>query len=554
MAQDNGGLLNIDLDKLLGVTPSPVQSLLSNPERLESNKNIAGGLGFVAPIIGGYGKKSAPEIILESIIGAGKGRQGAVDTETKRFMTQQDIMKQMAEYNKLNQDITLNANKISNIPIENLKLENQLTEIQNKNFLGSIKTQAVKSKFKRLQEIADAGGPGADKALMELEYYANNPDKYDELQIQNGINNMEYEPGELSAARVLKLNVRNRESWSPEEEKNFLKIIKAPSVKEAADINMARMAAHREDPINVPYVKVNNVNEVINSFISGNKPLTKNQDAVKAIPLGRIEPNEQYPEGAFKANDGKIYAQKEWNDFGIEIQNYKSLDTNRTETNENIKNVYTNARTDADSAQYGARNVERTNLALERILDNPQKFEKLFSTFGGRLPIAINKATGKFFATESDAQDIVNMLNTIKGQQFTNEIQVMRNNNKTGGAVGNVSDKEVEMFQNMAANLRYDGSAEELWYQLNELRGQGKKTVEVYTGNFEKYYGKEQAKKYGINALTPNYTKEYDENWGNVISAARGENVKEKISNNAGFINPNSQAIMNELLGISNGR
>ena len=73
----------------------------------------------------------------------------------------------------------------------------------------------------------------------------------------------------------------------------------------------------------------------------------------ESVGIGKIEPNQQYPEGGFKANDGKLYSTNEWNKLGIERKNIMSLDTNRTETNENIKKVFEDARTDAQSAQYG---------------------------------------------------------------------------------------------------------------------------------------------------------------------------------------------------------
>jgi len=142
-----------------------------------------------------------------------------------------------------------------------------------------------------------------------------------------------------------------------------------------------------------------------------------------------------------------------------------------------------------------------------------------------------NEVTGNFFAeVGSDAQDIVNQLNTIAGQQFTNEIQIMRQNNKTGGAVGNVSDKEVEMFKNMAASLRYSGSASELWYQLNLLRGQGKKTATVYIDSFNTYYGKEKSDRFRVNALMPSYKKEYTDNYQDALLRARESTVNNKYN------------------------
>ena len=514
---------DFDLDKMLGTTVNPVQGLVNDPN-FQTEKNIASGLGVADALISGYGKQYAPEILLRGLINAKSGRQGVIDKQVRGYMTQQDILKDT-------QDIKLNKYKLADAPNKSLKLQNEILKLQNTNYLSSIKNLAVKSKFKRLQEKADKGGPGAKEALMELEYYANNPEKYDELQQNRDINNMEYGQGELSAAKILKLDVRDRKNWNQEQETNFLKIIKAPSVKEAADINLSRQAAHREDPINVPFVKELNVNEVINSFLKNNQPLTKNTNAVKALPIGVIQPNEQYPEGAFKASNGKIYAKNKWDNLGIELQDVYSQDKKRLELNTAITDINNNAKTDYLSSQYGVRSIERTNLALERLLDDPEKFQKLFDT-KGRALFKVNELTGNFVAElGSDAQDIANLLTTIAGQQFTNEIQIMRRNNKTGGAVGNVSDKEVEMFKNMAANIRYSGSANELWYQLNLLRGQGKKTAQTYIESFNQYYGKEKSDRFRVNSLMPKYTKEYTENYQDALQKARENTVNKKLGN-----------------------
>jgi len=59
------------------------------------------------------------------------------------------------------------------------------------------------------------------------------------------------------------------------------------------------------------------------------------------------------------------------------LQDVYSQDKNRTELNISIGDINKNARTDYQSSQYGIRSIERTNLALERMLDNPEKFQKL---------------------------------------------------------------------------------------------------------------------------------------------------------------------------------
>jgi len=183
---------DFNLDKMLGVTESPVNALLNNPN-MDSQKNVAAGFGAIAPLISGYGKKSAAQILLEMAGGAKAGRQGVIDTATKGYMTQQDILKDT-------QDIQLNKYKLADAPNESTKLQNEILKLQNTNYLGSINILGVKSKFKRLQEVANRGGNGSAEALKQLELYVSDPQAYNQLRDERDVNNMEYAQGELKCS------------------------------------------------------------------------------------------------------------------------------------------------------------------------------------------------------------------------------------------------------------------------------------------------------------------------------------------------------------------
>ena len=100
------------------------------------------------------------------------------------------------------------------------------------------------------------------------------------------------------------------------------------------------------------------------------------------------------------------------------MQDVYSRDYKRDELNTAITHINTNAKTDYLSSQYGVRSIERTNLALERLLDDPEKFQKLFNK-KGRALFKVNEITGNFVAElGSEAQDIANLLTTIAGQQL----------------------------------------------------------------------------------------------------------------------------------------
>jgi len=541
---------NTMIDKTLGTTNQPFRKFIQDPN-FDSSLNVNTGMGLLDGYFKSlYQNKSVPEKVLSSLTGAKLAREAGINKGTTNLFNQQKFNKNSVDLTKAQQDVLINQDKIGAFGEQALIRQNKIIDLQNKNYLTSLRNVGIKDKFKQLQEKADGGDLDSLKTLQQ---FAITPEKYMELEQSKDINNLDYSQGEVSASRMFNLDVRNRTNWTNEQEANFSKVVNAPSVKEAAQINRENIAAHRADPMNVPYEKTLNVNEVIGKIRKNNRGAINGDVAEKvmekAMPIGKFEPNEQYPEGGFKANNGKIYPLPEWNNLGIDYQQAYSRDRDRGELNKEIDRIDLAAKQDYASSQYGVRSIERTNLALERLLDNPEKFQKLFDT-DGRLKFKFNEMTKDFVAElGSDAQDIVNLLNTVAGQQFTNEIQIMRQNNKTGGAVGNVSDKEVEMFKNMAANIRYSGSAEELWYQLNLLRGQGKRTAEIYTNSFETYYGKKQANRYKVNQLMPEYTKEYNTSFKQSLNKARGNTVTNKI-NNVTFTNPQSESIMNQLLGI----
>ena len=540
---------NTMIDKALGTTNQPFRQYIQDPN-FGSSLNVDTGMGGIDGYLNSlYKGKSIPQKVMATLTGAKTARQAGINQGTTNLFNQQKFNKNYVDLTKAKQDVLINQDKIGAFGEEALIRQNKIIDLQNKNYLTSLRNVGIKDRFKQLQEKADGGDLDA---LKKLQQFAVTPQKYMELEQTKDIDNLDYSQGEISAAKMFNLDVRNRTNWNNEQEANFSKVVNAPSVIQAAEDNRANMAAHRADPMNVPYEKILNVNEEIARIRKNNRGSINGDVAEKvmekAMPIGKFEPNEKYPEGGFKANNGKIYHLPEWNNLGIDYQQAYSRDRNRDELNKEIDRIDLAAKQDYASSQYGVRSIERTNLALERLLDDPEKFQKLFDT-DGRFKFKFNELSNNYVAElGSDAQDIVNLLNTVAGQQFTNEIQIMRKNNKTGGAVGNVSDKEVEMFKHMAANIRYSGSAEELWYQLNLLRGQGKKTAEIYTNSFQDYYGEKQYNRYKVNKLMPEYTKEYNTSFKQSLNKARGTTVTNKI-NNVIFSNPQSQSIMNQLLG-----
>ena len=488
---------NFDINKGLGVQYGLPKGMLS-PE-IESQMSVGGTLGGVGNVIEGIQSGAGvPENIFRFLSGQKTGRQSVANTATQNYLNQLNIA-------KLQGDIAQDPFKLAKLKFEVEKAPFEIGEVRNKFYQSSFKTQSIKKEFQELEEQGKT---------EELNTLLGNPEKYFEFKQSKDINKLDYSQPELSAARILQLNVRDRKNWSQTDELNYDAIISAPNVAEAARLNAESAARNREDR-NIPYVYTPSRNDVIaqirKNSKSTNVPQANQQTNVAEpsyaptnlsnSPIGQFAPTEKFKEGGVKGSDGKIYSTEAFNKLGIEKQNLLLRDVNRKEYATEDKVLFDNIRTDKGSAQYANYNAGRTAQYIEKILDNPEKFTKLFNTFSGRLPITLNKATGNFIATESAAQDIANLLNTIKGQQFTNEIQLMRANNKTGGAVGNVSDREVSMFQNMAANLDYSGSPEQLWSELNSLYNQGQRMNNMYVDNFRDYYGEEEFNRYKMDKL-----------------------------------------------------
>jgi hypothetical protein len=539
---------NFDINKGLGVQYGLPKGMLS-PE-IESQMNVGGTLGGIGNVIEGIQSGAGvPENIFRFLSGQKTGRQGVANTATQNYLNQLNIA-------KLQGDIAQDPYKLAKIKFEVDKAPFELGEIQNKFYQSSFKTQGIKKEFKKLED---------EGKFEELNTLAANPDEYFKVKQSKDINKLDYTQPELSAARILNLDVRNRKSWNETDELNYNAIISAPSVEEATRLNAEARARSQEDPNRVPYVYTPSRNDVIAQIRKNSKSTNvsqANQQAnqqtnvaepsyapsdVSNLPIGQFAPTAKYKEGGVKGSDGKIYPTEKFNKLGIEKQNLLLRDVKRSEYVIEEKELFNNIRTDKGSAQYANYNAGRTAQYIEKVLDNPEKFTKLFSTFGGRLPITLNKATGNFIATESAAQDIANLLNTIKGQQFTNEIQLMRANNKTGGAVGNVSDREVSMFQNMAANLDYSGTPEQLWSELNSLYNQGQRMNNMYVDNFRDYYGEEEFNRYKMDKLklTP---KAYNQSLQESLTAQKEGKFKSKVDsvkpNTSYQPSPNAQEVL----------
>ena len=239
-----GSLLDFDyntmIDKALGTTNQPFKGLINDPNyqsSLNVNTLLGLGKGYFDSL---YQNKTTGQKVISSLTGAKAARTKGINDAVTNLFNQQKYNKNLVDLTKAQQDILINQNKIGSFGEEALLRQNKIIDLQNKNYLTSLRNVGIKDRFKQLQEKADGGDLDA---LKQLQQFAVEPQKYMELEQSKDINNLDYSQGELSAARLFNLDVRNRKNWTTEQESNFNAIVNAPSVQEAAKINRENIAA-----------------------------------------------------------------------------------------------------------------------------------------------------------------------------------------------------------------------------------------------------------------------------------------------------------------------
>jgi len=101
------------------------------------------------------------------------------------------------------------------------------------------------------------------------------------------------------------------------------------------------------------------------------------------------------------------------------------------------------------------------------------------------------------------------LFDKVKNQTFITEIQAMRANNKTGGAVGNVSDREVAMFQNIPAALMKGGSAKFLYNEIQNVYNQQKDLMKKSQARYTGLYGQTKANDFGVSEYSADNYKDF---------------------------------------------
>jgi hypothetical protein len=548
---------NSIINKALGTTNQPFSGLINDPNynsSLNVDTLLGAGLGYANSL---YKGKTDWEKGLAAATGAKSARTKAINSYVENILTQQ-------QYSKNVLDMTLNKGKIARQPLELLKLQGELEEQpydlikkrfeaeaapyktgqeKNKFHESSLFMQGVKDEIKMLENKGDFAGVNFIKA---------NPKEYFKKLSERDYRTNPMPDGYNSAALSIGLDPNNRANWSQQDWIDLDTLVKAPDSQTAQNTNLATQQANQTNPRGIPLQKVlsrddhraqilarrnrektmskdytntggvttsngivnvseeQNAKEFANDTVFDSKNLEYYVPSQKELRQGVIKKgtNKKFPEGAVFTPTGINYTEDEWNNMGSAFK-FALRPTRKPEQANDLEiKTLENAEAAGNQKSYLFTQLDRRQKVVKEILSKPQ-FLKDLASVGGRL--ITNLDLGSYGFT-SDVQDIKNLFDLVKNQSFVAEIQDMRANNETGGAVGNVSDREVAMFQSIAAALQNSGSAEFMYTQLSNLYNNSTDVLRRNKRVYTDLYGDSYAEKFGLNEFNvddygkvPNY-------------------------------------------------
>ncbi len=484
-----------NLDKLLGITPSVVpDSFLGT--NFDQQANVATALGLISPLIQ---QGITPKSLLEGYVGASAGRQGIVDKKTKNYMTRQGIREQALKNRKLNQDIFLNQYSLADAPIKSQKLLADAekaeydTGVAGINFRqGSLREKIILGKMKRLQENGD---------YDLLEQYINDPTAFDKDERKSDPRFRELSKLTVAEENVMKslgMSTKDPSSHTETQRTQYLDLINTPSDNVVRDFNASERSKKLQNNNYVPQ-KMFTLSEKLQQYRKGNIPEAKlsKQTGLNNSPYRSptFAPEEGYPSvkvngkeiGGYIDYYGDKYTPDQWNALGTERQKAINPRLPESEVLKKTALFEKNGMDSGQAASYMMDTVARSNKVIRELMSNPEAIKDMQSGMGR---LMINLKAGKY-GFQSSGQDAANLLALVQNKEFIKQIQEMRNNNSTGGAVGNVSDREVQMFINAAAALQNTSSATALYDQMLKLHRTGENMVTKQATKYQKAFGNE---------------------------------------------------------------
>jgi hypothetical protein len=135
-------------------------------------------------------------------------------------------------------------------------------------------------------------------------------------------------------------------------------------------------------------------------------------------------------------------------------------------------------------ANYSLDNISQQKKAAEELLNNPKYIKALTSSnlVGGYITEKLAERPG------NTAFDANNLLKNLQTRSFVSEIQRMRAASPTGGAVGSVTEKEMEGLSNIGAAIKAGMSEKELTTQLKKYITNADRALKTIPNEYSKTY------------------------------------------------------------------
>lgn len=135
-------------------------------------------------------------------------------------------------------------------------------------------------------------------------------------------------------------------------------------------------------------------------------------------------------------------------------------------------------------SNYGLQQVADQKKAAEELLSNPAYIKAL--TQKGLLQGGLSAALANRPGT--DTYEAANLLKNLQTRAFVTEINGMRQASKTGGAVGSVTEKEMEALSNIGAVLKIGMSEDQLRKQLKKYIDRADNSVKNIKDDYSRTY------------------------------------------------------------------
>tara|TARA_R110002167_G_scaffold164850_1_gene361803 strand:+ start:534 stop:2189 length:1656 start_codon:yes stop_codon:yes gene_type:complete len=460
------------INKALGTTNQPFSGLINDPNynsSLNVDTLLGAGLGYANSL---YKGKTVGEKVLSTATGAKSGRQKGIDDYVQNILTQQKYSKNMLDMTKtqgeLRQqplDLLIKGFKAKEAPMDYELKQYDLEKAPLDLILKRNEANLSTSNINGLRNLSSTLPPKEQQKLVTMGAKA-----YYEM---NKLSNEE---------KIFYQSIGVNDIFNiPNDKVDIIREYNNTVPQADADAHNAKQdeLAFNNPTTYVPKY-IDGKNDFSKKIANGNnnnlnqEPTNSSRNVQKQIGFQEIN-----GEQIFVAMDNKRFTQEEYDNLGTE-EAYLYEQTDRDSFNQAKKDFNTMNGNARKITTYGVGQNRKMARTIEKVLNNPKALRALFDS-DGRLRVKVNEMTDGWFAElGGEAQDIKNFIEVIKNKEFDNNITNMRNSSPTGGAVGNVSDKEVAMFKSMGQFLDYTGSGGNMYQALKDLYGQSQELQQQY--------------------------------------------------------------------------